>query len=77
MKHNAMCTLRNIGSFIVVTETERSKISDDYIEDLEQLDKKRDFEGFDKIVELFRKVNTQTQDEGAKGGEVASIDLAG
>lgn len=61
-----------------MTEAEREKISHDYLDDLEQLDKKRDFcfEDFDGIVKQFREARSSTQGkEGTKDSDATSIDL--
>lgn len=46
-----------------MTDVERERISHDHLDDLEQLDKSRDFcfEGFDDIVKQFRKARPPTQ----------------
>jgi hypothetical protein len=63
-----------------MTAVERERISHDHLDDLEQLDKSRDFcfEGFDDIVKQFREACPPRQgEEGIRKSVIASIDLAG
>jgi hypothetical protein len=63
-----------------MTGTERERISCNYLEYLEQLDKKRGrlFEECDDIVKRFREVHPRTRyEDGVRRSEIANIDLTG